>query len=128
MTTRWGYSDCADAEVWRGSCETHEQAVEEGRAEYGAEATFYVMHGTTPDPGAWVPDADWIVESICDNAQSNCGEVAEDYGSDVREEALEELNTLLRTWARTHMAPTFWEATGAPIRIDPAPPAPEREP
>lgn len=113
----WGYSDSQEAERWSGMCSSREEAIEEGTDEYNGEP-FYIRSGTVPDPGKWATGiCDWLVDRMIDSAHDDVGEVAEDYGAS--KEAEDALDELLAAWARKHMKPDFWTASGDAERIEP---------
>jgi hypothetical protein len=108
----WGYASCKDPEIWEGVCKTREEAIKEGRSEFGTE-NFWIVLGMRPDPAQYVPDVDVILDHMGENAGDEGGEAAEDY-PDVSKEGKEALEMLLRAWARQYARPTFWVATGDP--------------
>lgn len=75
---------------------------------YGLEVgqTVWVGDALHPDAGSYV-DAESVIEQMGERASDDCGEAAEDY-PDVDKEAMQELDDLLKAWARKHCTPRFW--------------------
>jgi hypothetical protein len=111
----WGYASSDQCETWEGNCKTREEAIAEGREEFGG-MDFWVMCGTRPDPAKYVPHIDTILDHMNEDAGEEGGEAAEDY-PDVGIEGKEALGMLLRAWARQYARPTFWVANGIAERI-----------
>lgn len=106
----WGYASSEDCESWEGVCKSRDEAITEGRSEFGDQG-FWVMRGTRPDPAKYVPHIDTILDHMSEDAGEEGGEAAEDY-PDVTDEGREALGMLLRAWARQYARPTFWVADG----------------
>lgn len=113
----WGYSSSPDAEQWSGECETREEAIAEGRAEYEGEE-FWIVEGKRLDPARFMPDPDRILDEAGERAFDEVGDIAEDF-PETTKEARDELAALLVTWARKHISCEFWQAVGKPERIKP---------
>lgn len=60
-----------------------------------------------PDPSSWTPDADWVLEHMAEQAYEAAGEFAEDYPT-ADQQAKDELEALLKTWAIKHCQPHFF--------------------
>lgn len=67
----------------------------------------YVADALIPDPGSYV-DVDSVLEQMGERAFDDCGEAADVY-PDVTGEAKQELDDILKAWARQHCTPRFWE-------------------
>jgi hypothetical protein len=110
--TVWGYtSQSVPAERWDGMCDSREQAILEGRAEYGGER-FWITSGTQPDAEMFLPSVDSIIEQMGENAFGEAGECSEDFPC-VSKEAEAELEALLAAWARKHCEVNFWIEDGS---------------
>jgi hypothetical protein len=113
----WGYAASEDAERWSGSCSSEEQAIAEGRAEYGLYVHFVVRSGVRYAARRFMPDAADILSLAGDSASDEAGEAAEDF-PDASEEAKNELELLLDNWADRRLGVTqFWVADGPIIDI-----------
>lgn len=69
--------------------------------------TIYFGVPRSPCPSKFMPQADWIVDNLLDNAYDNCGEYAADNIS-VSPESYTVLNELLTAWAKEHVKVTFF--------------------
>lgn len=67
----------------------------------------YAGDAVTPDPADYI-DADGILEQMGERANDDCGEAADDY-PDITPEAKQELEDVLKAWARKHCTPRFWK-------------------
>lgn len=72
------------------------------------EAGATVWRGTarSPDPADYV-DAEDVIDAIADRAWQKAGEFAEGYPN-VSDEAREQLQAMLESWAREHARPDFF--------------------
>jgi hypothetical protein len=60
-----------------------------------------------PDVSKWI-DADSVIDDIKCQADDECGEYAEDFLSNVSNEAKQELGKLIADWVNKHDKPHFW--------------------
>lgn len=103
----WTYTKSKFDERWSGDlCDTRTQAITAGLDAYSGEA-FAIGECDEHEPGAFMPDADEIIELIGERAHDNCGECAEGY-PDIGPAARVELQALLDAWAKQHCVPQFW--------------------
>lgn len=109
----WGYASYPD-EPFSGAYDTREEAVEDGKDEFETESghdSFYVIDGAMADVAAYLPDVEWIIEKLGENAYEEAGEIAEGY-PEVSEEGKLALEELLLAWANKYAKPEFWIASG----------------
>ncbi len=67
----------------------------------------YVGESRHPDPAKYM-DADGVLDEVASQGYDDGGKYAEDYPGEVSEEAKSQLNGFLRSWLRTHCAPSFY--------------------
>lgn len=117
----WGVASSPDAERWEGAYESREEAIELGRSDLDLDddCPFWVIMGEFPDP-ATAFDVDAILELAGERACDNWNEVAAEDFPVVSRAARDELERLLRDWARQHVEPRGWQAVGEPEQIEPA--------
>jgi hypothetical protein len=92
--------ECFDAAGLGDLIGSHHDELEVG-------TTVYVADAVTPDPADYI-DVDGILEKMGERAGDDCGEYADDY-PDVSKDARQELEDVLKTWARKHCTPRFWK-------------------
>ena len=119
--TCWGYSTSEYPEIWNGNCDTREEAIAEGRAEFGGDE-FWICDGTQPDTDRFI-NARGIIETAGQLAYDEAGDGAVEW-PDVSKEAEKELDRLLAKWTRKHCPIHFWICDGKPERV-PAAAAPK---
>lgn len=115
---RWGHSSSDLAEVWSVDCDSREDAIAEGRAEYDAGEVFFVQRFEKPAPALYVPSVDNILDQIAGCAADNEGEYVGDW-PEVSEAGKAALEALLEGWARKHAPVTFWRGVGTTEQIEP---------
>jgi hypothetical protein len=115
LDVRFGHAkeECPDR--WSGAFHTIEEAVKEGRANYGAQA-FFVQGGVIPDVEDLL-DEDDIIEIIRTRAMDVAGEAAEEY-PDITPAQAKYLRLLVLGWLKEHARPEFWTARGKPRLVD----------
>lgn len=113
----WGHADSDQAERWYGVCASREDAIAEGRDHYGKDG-FWIHSGTAHTAGEFVPDVDFIIDSMSERASDEVGEASEDFPY-VSTEARKELEDLLEAWANKHIKCGFWTADGKAEYIPP---------
>ena len=113
----WGYSSTENPDVWDGSCKSREEAIEEGRANYGAGEPFWIISGEWLNVADFF-DADDVIESAETQVYDNAHEGAE---LDIREGGKDALNALLTEWANKYAVLRSWRATGDAEQIKPEP-------
>lgn len=69
--------------------------------------SYYRGVAVRPDPARWTPGADWVLEHMGEQAYEDADEFAEDYPA-VDQAAKDELEALLKDWARKHCQPHFF--------------------
>lgn len=79
---------------------------------YDKEVGDVIYIGETVHPCAseFVPDADWVLGHMGEQAYDNLGECAEDW-PDVSKEAEQELEAFLKDWAVRHCKVSFYKVT-----------------
>jgi hypothetical protein len=122
--TVWGYAMSDDESEWSGSCATREEAIVEAPAELGLEPgdEYFVIRGEYPDPSAFMPDAEDVIEIAHERLGDNFnveGQELEVTGGTA------ELNEFLREWARRNLKATHWLSVAKAERHVYAPPAQE---
>lgn len=105
----WGYAEDKDAETFDGHCDTREEAIAEGRAEYGPGVAFVVARGECPDPALFAPCVGDIVETMETRADDHGKPDLVDWPV-LTDAAKEELEALLDAWARKHAPCDWWIA------------------
>jgi hypothetical protein len=123
----WGFAESEDDERWSGMCGSREEAIAEARSELGlaSDQDFYIIRGRKPAAADFVPDVDWILEHMGDQAGDQIGEIAEEF-PDVTDEGRAALTRYLEAWARKYAEPVnFWAADGKAERIEPVQPTTE---
>lgn len=111
----WGYSSNERPESWDGSCKTREEAITEGRANFGDTETFWITSGEWCDVADFF-EADDAIERAQELAHDNACEDAE---IDVREGGKEALGALLTGWANRYAVLRAWTQTGDAEKIEP---------
>lgn len=107
--TPWGWSNVEHPESWNGTACSREDAIAEGRQEYGKEG-FWIASGQ------WLQfkeliDADDVVEMMRDRL-SDIG--PDDAELDVKTDAMPALNKILYEWAEEYIgAPEYWSQIGS---------------
>ena len=105
---KWGFATSSQSDSWQQSdATTRDEAIQEGRDYYGGEA-FGICRCTPIDIEMTLPSADDICEQMSESAGDNYGWV--DDFPDVSQAGLNELNELLKEWARKYVADQFWMA------------------
>lgn len=94
-----------DEELFRA--ESLNELVNDHHDELEVGQTVWVADSVHPDPAGYI-DVDYTLEQIGERAMDDCGEAAEDFPS-VTAEARNELESLLKTWARKHCTVSFWQ-------------------
>lgn len=95
-----------DEEVFRGGIfETREAAIKDGKEYYAGDGSFFI--GQIKPPESFVSvDVDSIFEHINEQGRSECGEVAEDYLCNVKQQHADELEQeiadVIQKWIKTH--------------------------
>jgi hypothetical protein len=115
---RWGYADEErPSEGWTGAYKSRRAAVDAGRKVYPGEV-FYVKGGTCPEPSAFLPDVDDLLDRMAEQA---AGEGMPEWVDwpDVSAEGKAALVAALERWAAEHLSLDWWIATGEPERIEP---------
>lgn len=69
--------------------------------------TIYVGEASQPCASRYVPDADWVIEYMGEQADDDIGEAAEDW-PDVSKEAKQELEAFLKDWAVRNCQVNFY--------------------
>lgn len=90
---------------------TREAALAEAKASYRAKGKARVWTGECVpfSRGAFLPDAETLLQRVREDAEDQIGDAADDY-PDVTLEGGAELDALLKTWAEKHMpAPRFYD-------------------
>lgn len=118
----WCYSDTENPDFWPNQADTREAAIEEGRAQYGGDATFWIASGYLQHPSAVFLDAAGILE----NAQDRAAEECEDGGEfvAVKPGGKEALDAFLDEWIARYVDVSYWIVDGEHERIEPLPKAP----
>jgi hypothetical protein len=114
--TVWGYAEEESPEGWHGTFATKEEAIAEGRKDFGKDVDFWVISGKQPSPADFIllitgDTAEMLGDEICDVAND------EGYNTDngvlIPAEAEVELKSLLRAWAEKHIEVDFWASNGS---------------
>ena len=116
---KWMYNLTGNETWWGEAFETKEEAIKEGRKEAKKEE-LDIMCISSFEVGqiAEVPisgiDVDFVLENVAENTTDECGEVGDDYLSDVtkedEEELEEKLNEVLFAWIEEHnYKPDFYK-------------------
>jgi hypothetical protein len=118
----WGYADSDDAEEWHGSLDTREEAIAEGCAEIGTASDVWITRGTMVDPGDALPSAraliEWMPDTACEKDWCEAALDALDVAlARLPPEAIEELDSLLKAWARKRIKVNSWQTDGKPEKV-----------
>jgi hypothetical protein len=105
--TLWSYAESEDAEGWRGRHATKELAIEAAHADEDITTDFFVMSWHAALPERFFARADWLVEDAAETAYDQCDENAEGWPDAVTVEARDELDALIKVWARKHFPCNF---------------------
>lgn len=103
---RWCYSE-HEEEFWTGDCETREDAIAEGRAEFEGKR-FFTGLAIAPDAASYAPSIERVHEEMHESAYEDCGSDTIDGWPRKDAQADAELSGLLATWARKHHTPTWF--------------------
>ncbi|MDQ8942048.1 hypothetical protein [Acinetobacter soli] len=102
----------SDDEDWSGYDNPHE-AIQDMKENDDLEVGNVFLTGIRRDltPESYFPNADDLLEQYDGNIYDNCGEYAHDNtGSDqVTDEAKQELNDFLKSWASKHLSLSCYE-------------------
>jgi hypothetical protein len=108
-TRTWGYAHSKDAEHWHSDGETtREEILVSARAYFDEGEPFAICRCEIIDPVDTLPRADEIVERMSEIAGDTFAWI--DEYPDVSQAACEELDKLLRAWAKKHVTCGSWVA------------------
>lgn len=75
---KWHYAAHKNVETWtHGPFDSKEEAIVEGRADYGGHAVFVIGQGVEVNVSG--PDGDSVVENASEQVYEACGDVSEDW-------------------------------------------------
>lgn len=99
--------ECWSANGEDFNCDTLEELLAENDQLKPGD-TIHVGQAVHPDPANYA-DANDVIDDVACRGCDDGGESADDYATDVTEEAKAQLNNFLRAWLRTHCPPDFYK-------------------
>ena len=107
----WGHAPLdGEEDGFHGDFTSRDEAIADARLAYPGE-DFLIAYGHHPDPAAFMPGVEWVMEQAQESASCDVGDVS-DHWPDISEEAEKEFDDFLAQWARKYAPCTFWVIDG----------------